>query len=351
MNKKTRLGQFYSTNCDYILEGFDQIPDNIRCIIEPFAGKGDLMEWVKKRVKDVKMECYDIDPQYKDTMARDTLKDPPNYNDAWIITNPPFLARNKNKEKELYDKYNTNDLYKCFLWSLIQQENCVGGILIIPSGFFLSTREIDLVCRADFMKRFRITKIKYFEETVFEDTPTTVVAFQFMKSPTLLECQEIPWVFLPSNEIKTFSMKKETKWIVGGEIYFLPVHPTIRISRHVEGTALSPDEQQTNMFLRALDSGNQNGRISLQYRKDYIYPAKECSRSYAILRIKGKFLSPEEQIHLADLFNQFIEQKRKETASLFLPQYRESKEYARKRIPFTLVYHIISHLLMDMNFN
>ena len=29
-----------------------------------------------------------------------------------------------------------------------------------------------------------------------------------------------------------------------------------------------------------------------------------------------------------------------------LPQYRESKEYARKRIPFDLAYRIVQHLMM-----
>jgi hypothetical protein len=41
-----------------------------------------------------------------------------------------------------------------------------------------------------------------------------------------------------------------------------------------------------------------------------------------------------------------LEKKREETWSLFLPQFRESKEYAMKRIPFELAYKILSHLLL-----
>ena len=55
-------------------------------------------------------------------------------------------------------------------------------------------------------------------------------------------------------------------------------------------------------------------------------------------------LTEDEQINLCLKFNEFIEKKREETWSLFLPQFRESKEYARKRIPFELVYNIILHL-------
>lgn len=347
MKTKSKLGQFYTTNCDYILEGFDGPPKGIRCIIEPFVGEGHLVQWIQRKFKDVKIEYYDIDPKFKGTMYRDTLKSPPDYENTWVLTNPPFLARNKHKNKQLYDKYNTNDLYKCFLWSLIHQDNCVGGILIIPSGFFLSARDVDTFCRAEFMKRFVITRVKYFEERVFEDTSTTIVAFQFQRTRNNMDVQDIPWVFLPSNERRSFQMNSASKWMVGGDIYNLPVNTNIRIFRHVQDTALKENEQQTFLTLRTLDSGKETGRIALEFKPYYIYPAKESSRSYATLRIKGKILSNEEQIALSVKFNQFLEQKRQETCSLFLPQFRESKEYARKRLPFTLAYHILSHLLLE----
>jgi hypothetical protein len=71
--------------------------------------------------------------------------DPPSYQNSWIITNPPYLARNKCPNKTLFDKYNTNDLYKCFITSLCDQSApCHGGIMIIPSGFFFSPRDVDV---------------------------------------------------------------------------------------------------------------------------------------------------------------------------------------------------------------
>jgi hypothetical protein len=101
------------------------------------------------------------------------------------------------------------------------------------------------------------------------------------------------------------------------------------------------------MTLNALDSGTKSGRISLDYKEGYVYPAKECSRSYATLCIQsgGKTLTADEQQKLCSDFNSFVEKKREDTWSLFLPQYRESKEYARKRIPFELAYIIVRHLL------
>ena len=337
---KRQRGQFYTTNYEYILEGLPRPPSSVRCIIEPFVGEGHLLQWIGETT--IPIEAYDIEPKYPIAIQQDTLLNPPDYKDAWVITNPPFLARNKSTDKTLFDKYNTNDLYKCFILSL---ESCAGGILILPSGFFLSPRDIDVRCRGHFMSRFRITKVRYFEETVFSDTTTTVVAIAFERSENPLTEQQVEWTFLPSKETKVFTMSNDIDWIIGGDIYKLPVPENIQIRRHVDGQPLKPNEQQTFLTLNALDSGTQTGRISIEYKPNYVYPAKDCSRTYATLRITGRTLNEEEQQDLAKRFNEFIEKKRQETWSLFLPQYRESKEYARKRIPFELAYTILCHLL------
>ena len=347
-NKKDR-GQFYTTNSSYILDGFPLPPADIRCIVEPFAGKGDLIEWVKQAGCTAPIEAFDIEPKYQGVQKQDTLITPPDYNNSWIITNPPYLARNKSEKKEIYDLYDTNDLYKCFLTSVIQQNNCRGGIFIIPAGFFFSPRELDTRCRNDFMSRYKITKIKYFEETVFDDTTTTIVAFSFEKATTTLSEQNVEWVMLPSNTQKIFYMSSEYQWIIGGDIYDLEIPAGLQVRRHVEGQPLRENETQTYITLNALDSGTKDGRICCTYRKNYIYPAKECSRTYATLRISGKILSEEEQIQLCHCWNEFIEQRRTDTWSLFLPQFRESKEYARKRIPFELAYRILLHLIHKQN--
>lgn len=343
-NKKNR-GQFYTTNSSYILEGFPLPPNDVRCVIEPFAGKGDLIDWVKNAGYRGKIEAYDIEPKNEGIVKRDTLVNPPNYENTWIITNPPFLARNKSEKKDIFDLYDTNDLYKCFISSVVKQNNCKGGIFIIPAGFFFSPRDIDSRCRDGFMKNYKITKIKYFEETVFDDTTTTVVAFSFEKADTELITQNVEWTMMPSKIRKTFNMSSSYDWIIGGDIYKLPIPENIKIRRYVEGQELKNGEQQLFITLSALDSGTKDGRINLTYKKDYIYPSKECSRTYATFRITGKSLDENEQIELCNEFNLFIEKKREETWSLFLPQFRESKEYARKRIPFELAYRILLHLI------
>ncbi len=337
---KKEKGQFYTTHASYILEGMS-LPDHCRCV-EPFAGKGDLLSWIQQN--GCSLVAYDIDPKHPSVVQRDTLVNPPDYTDQWIITNPPYLARNKTENKKMFDLYQTNDLYKCFIYSVVQQNRHSGGIWILPAGFFFSHRDVDVRCRNEFMKHNRILRVNYFEETVFEDTSTTVVAISFVRAP-LMEEQTVEWVRFPSKESKVFTMSSSKEWIIGGHVYTLPTS-TVKLRRHVEGSPLKENEQQTYLTLNALDSGTTTGRISLTFKPGYIYPAKDSSRTYATLRILGRHLTEEEQQKLSVRFNTFLEEKRTETWGLFLPQYRESKEYARKRIPFELAYRIISHLLL-----
>ena len=173
----------------------------------------------------------------------------------------------------------------------------------------------------------------------------------FERSPEVLTEQSIEWTILPSQEKKIFKMSKHDDWIIGGDIYKLSVPKNISIRRYVEGRELAHGEQLTNITLNALDSGKDTGRISLDYKEGYVYPAKDCSRTFATMCLSGIRLTDEQQVDLCTRFNTFLETHRKETWSLFLPQYRESKEYARKRIPFELAYTIILHLLTAPNCN
>lgn len=339
-HSKKSAGQFYTVQSDYILSGVPRPPKNVR-VIEPFAGQGDLLSWIGT---DNLIDAYDIDPKHPSVHQRDTLLDPPDYDNCWVITNPPYLARNHADDKTVFDTYGSNDLYKCFLISLVNSE-CLGGSVIIPVGFFLSPRHIDVSCRNAFMSKYRIVQVKYFEEDVFPDTSTTVVVISFERSTDTLYEQRVMWIHRPSGLEKEFVVRKVDDWIIGGDIYTLPVPAGITVRRHVEGKPLTDGETLTGLTLTALDSGKADGRIRLKYDPGYVYLAKESSRAYLTLCIKGATLSPDEQKDIANRFNAFIEIKRNETWSLFLPQFRESKEYARKRIPFDLAYQIILHLI------
>lgn len=73
------------------------IPENAQ-LIEPFAGNEDLINLFPNSF----WEKFDIEPVNNTIIKQDTLKAPPEYKGKWIITNPPYLAKNKAKDKSIY---------------------------------------------------------------------------------------------------------------------------------------------------------------------------------------------------------------------------------------------------------
>ena len=341
MTTKQKLGQFYTTNYDYILQNL-YIPENIIKIIEPFAGNGDLLNFIKDK-DNYNIECYDIEPKKDYIIQKNTILDPPNFNNSFILTNPPYLARNKSNDKELFDKYKTNDLYKCFIEILILNE-CLGGILLVPLNFICSIRKNDIDLRKKFISKYNIITLNIFEEQVFEDTTYTICSFQFEKKE---QEKEIKVYIYPSNINFNIKLNKNNNYTIGGDIYNLEQNEKYKIDR---ATRLYDNKDNfTNILVKCIDD-NINNKIGLKIVDDKIRDKyidntpKLSARSYAILVIKPKITIIQQQ-KLVELFNNFLNEKRNNCNSLFLSNYRESKEIARKRISFTLVYEICNYLL------
>lgn len=327
-----------------------------RRIIEPFAGKGDILAWLARKCSSAPVEAYDIAPRAEHIIARDTLMIPPDYTNAIVITNPPYVARNKCARKEIFDKYGLNDLYKCFIHTLICG-GAYGGAIIIPAGFFFSSRDCKL--RARFMNTYKILFVRYFEEAVFANTSITVCTVVFQKIDSAARddahggdanAQLVKWIRMPQRKTRVFEMRADYDWIIGGEIAYLAYDPQITVARYVQDRAIPAGTALTSITLCALDSGKLNGAtIGLSYQAGYCYPAKESSRTRATLCI-GREDGPWEmneaaQVDLVRRFNLFITEWRERWWSLFLPPYRESKDFARKRMPFEMAYLIVKHLL------
>jgi hypothetical protein len=342
MNKKKNLGQFFTTNYEYILEGFN-IPNNIKNIIEPFTGNGDLLKFVGD--KEYNIEKYDIDPKNINVIKKDTLKTPPDYINKFILTNPPYLARNKCSDKDLFDMYNTNDLYKCFLETIIK-DNPLGGIIIIPLNFWCSIRESDINLRKRFLKIFTIIKLNIFEEQVFDDTSYTVCSFQFILDKKEDKENKLYIKIYPSKKELNIILNNENNYTIGGDIYKLPQNKQIKIDRLTTKNSIKKDFI-TNINMKCMDD-SLNNKICLNFVNDderIIDNTKNSSfRSYGTLIIQPS-LTKDEQKNLVNKFNKFLNDKRDKYNSLFLTNYRESKDIARKRISFGLVYEIINYLL------
>ena len=335
MDNKVKYGQFYTTESNYILKNFEIPIEAKDKIIEPFVGDGDLLLWIEKQNVNC-TEFYDIEPKVKHTIKQDTLKNPPSYDDKYIITNPPYLARNKNSQKELYNLYGCNDLYKCFLKSFMNS-NCLGGILILPVNFWCSIRKMDIDLRESFIKKFFVKKINIFENDVFNDTKYNICCFQFEKRNN--KNFKVLFEFLPSKKQINIDMNEKNQFSIGGELFNLNQNKNVIVSRLTKNN--ENDEFKTNILLKAIDDPNE--RINLKISNtDYIDKTENLSaRSYATLCIKPK-LNIKQQNVLVKTFNTFLDEKRKQYNSFFLSNYREN---SRKRISFRQTFEIINFLL------
>ena len=338
MSKK-QLGQFYTTNYEYILKNM-QIPDNITTIIEPFVGCGDLLSFIKNK-QQYHIEIYDIDPKYENTIKQDTLKNPPQYKDKFVLTNPPYLARNKSKNKEIYDKYDCNDLYKCFI-SILIENVCEGGIIIIPLNFISSIRKSDITLREKFLKIYSIHTINIFEESVFEDTSYSVCTLYFTKKTSTVD-DDIDVFIYPSNTTMKITLNCENNFTIGCEIYNLPQNPDYKIQRATSKTK----DNITNILVKCIDDSSISklGFNIVNDEERFIDDTPKFSaRSYATLVINTA-LTLEQQKKLVKKMNDFLDAQRNKYNSLFLTNYRESNSIARKRISFDLAFKICNYTL------
>lgn len=338
---KKHLGQFYTKNYNYILQNIN-IPGTIKQIIEPFAGEGDLIDYINETKNTYTVKMYDIDPKKEGIIQRDTLLNPPEYKDQFIITNPPYLARNKSENKEIYDKYNVNDLYKCFIVNILDNP-CQGGILIIPLNFICSTRKNDVLLRERFLSMYSIIQLNIFEEQVFSDTSCTVCSLLF-KPNIQNTINDINIDIYPSNiNIKT-KLTKDNNYTIGGEIYNLVKNDKYVMKRL---TTKNLTEKNTNIVIKCIDD-NSKSMISAEYVSDdkvFIDNTPKCSaRGYLTLIIQPP-INEDKQKNLVNDFNNYLSENRQRYNSLFLANYRESNDIARKRISFDLVYKIIGHLI------
>lgn len=340
-SKKSRFGQFFTTNYSYILQNMT-VPDNVETIIEPFAGNKDLLKFID--VNKYNVVCYDIDPCDRSVIEQDTLIHPPDYNNTFILTNPPYLARNKNKDKTIYDKYNCNDLYKCFIKTILICDKCLGGIMIIPLNFISSIRKNDIELRKQFITRFNINVLNIFEERVFDDTSYTVCCMQFTKSSDMNSVCNIQTHVYPTNKRISLTLTSSNNYTVGGELYMYPTSDNIKVERATKHTK---KELITNILLKAIDD-SATSKIRLEMVDDidpYIDRTPNLSnRSYAALVVNPP-INKKTQNLLVARFNEFINHKRYMYNSLFLTNYRESNTIARKRISFEFAFNICTHLL------
>jgi hypothetical protein len=213
---KQQLGQFFTTNSDYILQNLEKYIKN-KDVYDPFAGGGDLIKWAKKNYCK-KVIGFDCDKNYvnnKTILLNDSINNPKKY--KFVCTNPPYLHKNKadRQTKEQFfseEKAIFEDLYQVSISSIM---DCEEGIIIIPLNFLCAENSKKI--RNIFFEEFEIVKLNIFSEKVFNDTTYNVVAFYFKKKKEKKDLNKIEAIIYPENKKISFNIEKKHNWQFGGE--------------------------------------------------------------------------------------------------------------------------------------
>lgn len=328
MSKKER-GQFFSTNYKTLFSGFEL--GKYTHYIEPFAGNKDLT----LATPNATVTLYDIEPTSPDIVQRDTLLNPPDYTDQYVITNPPYLARNKTTNKEVFNKYGLNDLYKCFIQTLIHSR-VLGGVLILPINFFCSNQKADVQLRVSFLELFHINRINLFEYQVFDDTSSAICVFEFRRGAGT---KSLPFHIFTTPTVSVFKQIPIIDGCIFGEF-----NKTVKSDFDVHRLINKHDTLATNIIVKCVDDSKRIHAM-MSDKPFYDETTNKSERAYCGLAVgkDGKTLSSEKQVLFVEKFNRFLEINREKYHSLFLASFREN---TRKRISFEQIYQIAKIVLV-----
>ena len=376
-SKKSRLGQFYSARWVDLLDGLS-VPRGL-VVVEPFVGAGDLLRACPDGAT---LELYDIDPPpggAGGTVRRDTIADPPDYGGRFVLTNPPYLARNKSADKAPYDRYGLNDLYKCFVAELTAQD-AAGGILVLPVNFWSGVRRADVALRARFLRKYRVVRLNVFDGRMFPDTTAAVCAFQFAARGPPPAAGAAPrrdddvvslevWCYPeataaaktgrplpPTRHVWDLRVAPDGMAMPGGHVHRRALRAAatgdVRVERLTRDNDTPANEPyKCDLVLHAVDGKGGDDDGSRRIRLEVVRPGARVvdrtprlsGRSSASFLVRPP-LDAATQRALCTRFNAYLEEQRAAYHSLFLPAFRE---FTRKRIPFSLAFRLIASFVSE----
>lgn len=310
-NSKQSLGQYFTTNADRILSGFEHYVIG-KDVVDPFSGNWDLLSWASKNGA-TSIYGYDIDPKNEDTEQRDSLKNPATNYGKMVITNPPYLAANKSKGayKEIFGKWKQSDLYKCFLASLARLDTDE-AIVIIPSNFFC---ESNSKARDVLFSDYDITYAKYWREQVFDDATTGVCAIHLKRREGFnYGRQEFDCLILPENKTVKMMLERQYGYIHGGHEVAL-LDKSYQFEK-AEDPATLPN---TNIVVGCLDNGKY--KLGFHYSTGAaIITPKTVITTFQVNSV-GFLLTEEDQREVIAVANQNLSRLRAKYESMFLSNY------------------------------
>ena len=344
----TEYNKFYSISNELVsnVELSDYI-DSSTLIIEPFVGEYDLLKLFSNIISNNPIRAYDIINPYSnppfencvytqlDTFLNVVFED---VKDAFIITNPPYRAKNK-LPSDMKVRYKSllsdvNDLYQIFIKQLISNRWFIGGgFIIVPSNFIFGKQSGNIL--TSFLKYFQINILNIFEKKVFENTTQSVVSILFtrkkkninnFKCTLFRENEQIPISKERFEYIINFDFTRE--YCLNSDLIVMRNYNT-------------PNGMfKTDIRISLLDY-NMKAYIEHTTSDDKI-----TDRAFMTVCLNREF-NNDQQNKIVEEFNTLLSDLRKKTYSLVLTSYRE---FDRKRLTFEEAYLILHQAIHNLGY-
>lgn len=332
-SEKQSKGQYFTTNCDEILSGYESIVSS-KSIIEPFAGGGDLTSWAERNGA-VSVKEYDLEPCNSKTIQNDSIANPPDYSGRIVVTNPPYLSKNKFKgNKKVFERWDQNDLYKCHLASL--SNGCEEALVIIPSNFLC---ESSPKARKILFENHYIESAKYWETPIFDDATTGICVLHLKKGKKPF--QKFPMIIFPGGDRITMILEEKYGFLHGKDFFeFINMsNGNLRVIK----TDVGMNPPNTNLVVGLLDNGIWNNGVRYNDGEP-IYCSPKSFTTYQITLV-GLEIGNSIQKDITNNFQLKFDKFRNQYKSMFLSNYMGPKQKILSR---SYVHKFLEVIMSDM---
>jgi len=148
----------YHIPVDILFDKCEKPPPG-KVVIEPFTSDGQILRWLGD---DYIVIPYDSDPVYPKVIKNDVFESKIHYAGCYVVTRVPQLKKSESLNKDVFIRYGTDNLYKCFINFLIADQP-QGGIITVPLSFLNGTRESEIKRRLNFFIIFKVIRFNVFD--------------------------------------------------------------------------------------------------------------------------------------------------------------------------------------------
>lgn len=311
-NNKIKLGQFFTKETLWLKPQVKEFIINTKCKIayDPFAGAGDLLEASKNILQFKETKGLDIDKNLH-WEVNDSLINIPHIDDAIIVTNPPYIAKQSASRKKIdlsqyFSITSYDDVYLLALDQMLKAQKYV--VAIIPESFINS----------NYKQKAKIFSITILEENPFEDTenPVCVVCFDGINKSF--------------DKIKVF--KNDLLINNLDNIQRIRIEPSNSVK-------ITFNTLQGWLGLRAVDSTDDKTFINFDFKENFDYDwehnIKVTSRHFSLININ---VPQDKRDKFINKCNDVLKQVRSESSDILLTPFKGNtkKGIRRRRLDFRL---------------